>query len=179
MSITASDLEFRYSAPAASAGGQLAQADPSASLGGCVASTPWLGGAKHDLFARVTGDDNANMIVEYRCLFIVNKHATLTWTAPVLWFPTSVTGGAAHALGVDPTPASALGADAPQALTVSAGRTAPTGVTFATPTSKGAGVAVGNLPPGTCRAFWVRRSAFNTAAAANDGCNVRAEGDTT
>ena len=177
MAITASDLEYRFSAPEASGGNQQAQDTPANSLGLWLATTPWLGGALHDLFGLVSGDDNANMSIEYRCLFFINKHATLTLTSPVAWFTSQVSGGAVAAMGVDPTAASALNTTTPQALEIANRTIAPAGVAFSAPTSKGAGIALGNIGPRQCKAVWIRRSAFATVALDADGFGIRVEGD--
>jgi hypothetical protein len=180
MSITSADLEFRFSNPQASAGNQLAQADPAASLGGYLATTVWAGGVLHDLFAAVSGQANLDLTVDYRCLFIVNKHPSLTWTAAKVWFVTQQSGGCSLALGVDPTSAKALDTAAPavQAVKTVDPYTAPAGVTFSTPTSSGSGLSLGNIPPGCARAFWLRRTAFNTPALAGDNTTIRVEGNT-
>lgn len=178
MPISDSDLELRYSNPDASAGNQLAQADLAASLGGFLSSTPRLAGVTNDLFAALSGDDNVGLATHYRCLFVINKHATLTWTAPVLWFTATTAGGAVEAAGVDPTPASALTADEPQAVIVADETDAPAGVIFSAPTTKETGLALGDIPPGHCKAFWFRRRGNNTAAVDDDGFSYRLEGDT-
>lgn len=178
MAIAASDLEYRYSAPAASGGNEQSQTDPAASIGKWLSKSVWAGGSLHDLFGVISGDDNANLVSEYRCLFFVNKHASLTLTDAVAWFTSEVSGGAQHALGVDPTAASPVNGDTQQALSVADENSAPMGVAFSTPTSKGTGVALGNIGPGQCKAFWLRRTAQNSAALDSDGFSIRVEGDT-
>jgi hypothetical protein len=42
----------------------------------------------------------------------------------------------------------------------------------------GAGVALGNIPAGQCKAFWIRRTAANSAALSNDGVTIAVAGDT-
>src|SRR5574343_606341 len=129
MAITASDLKFRLSAPAASAGDELSQTTPAASLGGHPSKTVWAGGTLHDLFGQVTGDQNAARTVDYRCIFVVNLHGTLSWTSVVAWLSATVAGGTEVAIGVDPTAASLLDASTAQARTVLTTTEAPQGVT--------------------------------------------------
>lgn len=179
MAIVANDLEFRLSNPAASGGNQLGQADANASLGGFVATTVWGGGVAHDLFDRVSGDENAASRVEYRCVFVLNKHATLTLEAAKLWLKNTVSGGADLALGLDPTPPRPVADIVAQSLVVSSDTTPPAGVLFSAPADKAAGLSLGNIPPGFCRAFWLRRSAAASAAQSGDGATVRVEGETT
>lgn len=179
MAIEASDLEFRFSAPDAAGGDQFDQDTPAASLGRYLSTTVWSGGVLHDLFGAVTGNQNLNGQVDYRCLFVVNKHATLTWTNPVLWFSVdTASGGVEIAMGVDPTIPSVVTDSAEQARVTAAATVAPSGVTFSKPLSKGAGLALGSLLPGYCKAFWLRRTAQNTVALAGETCSLRAEGDT-
>lgn len=179
MPITESDLETRLSAPAASAGNQLDQDDADASLGGFVSRTVWAGGALHDLFEALTGDQNAAARVDYRCVFVVNKHATLTWTDPKLWVSTDTdVAGAEIAVGIDPVVASPVDDETQQARISAAATTAPTGVAFSKPLTKLTGLSLGDIPPGYCRAFWVRRTATDSAQLAGEYADLALEGDT-
>src|SRR5688572_7467982 len=118
MPITTADLEFRFSVPEASAGNQWAQVHPEKALGGYLSTTVWIGGVIHDLFQKLPGDDNFNLVVEYRCLFVVNKHLSLTWTDPVIWLPFITAGGSQVAIGVDPTAVAPLNSSSQQAVKV-------------------------------------------------------------
>lgn len=184
MAITANDIEYRLANPSASAGNQLAQINPAASLGGFLSASIWHGSGLHDLFGPVTGDQNRDLDIQYRCLFLINKHATLTWQLPIVWLTDLGTGITLVAIGVDPTPASPLTAAAAQARTTDAATTPPADVVFSAPASKGSGLSLGDLPPGHCRAIWLRRAATATAAAVDeddeplpDGFSIEAEGD--
>lgn len=148
------------------------------SLGGWVSITQLSTGVTNNLFDAITGTENAASVVEYRCFFVHNNHATLTLQNAVAWISAEVTGGAVAAIGVDTTAASAVGATAAQALTVANETTAPTGVTFSAPTSKGTGLALGSLAAGQVKAIWMRRTAANTVAVTGDGATIRVEGDT-
>lgn len=178
MSITTADLEYRLTNPSASAGNQLAQDFPDHSLGGYLSTTVWDGGVLHDLFPALTGTENSQSVNQYLCLMIINKHATLTLTSPVLWIVSQVAGGATVAVGIDPTTSRPIATNQSQAITVANINTAPQGVTFSAPTSKGSGLSLGNLAPGYTKAIWIRRTAANSAAVAADGFSFRIEGDT-
>jgi hypothetical protein len=67
-----------------------------------MSSTAWAGGTLHDLFDVISGDENAASDVEYRCIYIRNNHATLTWPSPVVWVSAETAGGANIAIGLDP-----------------------------------------------------------------------------
>lgn len=180
MAITASDIQFRLSTTAGSAGNSQAQADPNASLGKYISTTQISGTALNNLFDNITGDENAASEAEYRCIFVFNNHATLTWLSPVVWISAEVGGGAVVAIAIDDLPASPVADTDPQADQIANENTAPgSGVgSFSSPTTKGTGLALADLPAQQCRAIWIRRTAANTAALDNDGVTIRVEGDT-
>lgn len=179
MPIASSDIKWKLSIKTGAAGNSSAQGDVNASLGKYISTTELSGTALNNLFDNVSGDENAASDVEYRCVFVHNAHATLTLLGAVVWLAAEVAGGAAVAIAIDNIAASAIGAAPAQAAEVANESTAPSGVgAFSSPASKGAGLALGDLPAGQCRAVWVRRTAANTAALDNDGVTLRVEGDT-
>jgi hypothetical protein len=178
MAITATDILFKLSILTGTAGNQNAQADPNASLGKYISTTQITDATDNNLFDDISGDENAASDVEYRCFFVHNNHATLTWTTVVAWLSAEVSGGASVAISIDTTAASAIGSATAQAKQVADESTAPATQTFSSPTTKAAGLAIGDLAPGQCRAIWVRRTAANTAALNADGVTIRCEGDT-
>ena len=177
MAITATDILFKFSVKTGTAGNSTA-GTADGSLGKYISTTQITDATLNNLFDDVTGDENAASDVEYRCIFIHNAHATLTWQSVVAWLSAEVAGGANAAIAIDGVAASAIGATAAQADEVANEGTAPTGEAFSSPTTKATGLSIGNLSAGNCRAIWVRRSATNSAALDNDGVTVRAEGDT-
>lgn len=177
MAITATDILFKFSVKTGTAGNStVGTAD--GSLGKYISTTQITDATLNNLFDDVSGDENAASDVEYRCIFVHNAHATLTWQSVVVWLSAEVSGGANGAIAVDDVAASAIGATAAQADEVANENTAPTGEAFSSPTTKATGLSVGNIAAGYCRAIWVRRSATNSAALDNDGVTIRAEGDT-
>lgn len=177
MPILPSELEWRLSV-ASGPGGSAAQPDPNLSLGGFASSTQLASATLHNLFDRITGEENVASDAEYRCLLLHNADTALTLTAPRVWVSGQTTGGASGAIGVDPTAASPLASASAQALSVAGEDTAPAGVVFSAPTTKASGLSLGNLGPGQVKAIWVRRTAANTPALAGDGVTVNVEGDT-
>ena len=176
MAITATDILFKLSVVAAA--GNTTAGTPATSLGDQISTTQITDATLNNLFDDVTGDENAASDVEYRCIFVHNAHATLTWQTVVVWLSAEVGAGANAAIAIDGVAASAIGAAVAQADEVANENTAPTGESFSSPTTKATGLALGDLAAGNCRAVWVRRSAANSAALNNDGVTVRAEGDT-
>lgn len=174
MPITSAELKHVRSIKTGTAGNSTAQADPSLSLGKYLSTTVWAG-ALHDLFAAVGADENAALTARYRCIFVRNTHATLTATDVRVFLPNGdPAGGASVAIAVDPTAASAIGASAAQALEIANDTTAPAGLTWVTPTTYASGIVLGNLAPNQCRAYWVRRTAANSAPVAAESVLFRA-----
>lgn len=161
MPITSADIDYRLS-------GGAANADPDLSLGGAKSSTE----APADLFDDVTSAESAAGDTEYRCFYVHNSHATLTLQNAVIWISANTTGNRI-AIGVGSSAVNGT------EQTVANENTAPTGgVAFTQPASKGAGLALGNIPAGQHKAVWVRRTIAAATGAANDTYTLRAEGDT-
>lgn len=176
MPIASSDILVKLSTIAGTAGNQNA-GTPAGSLGKYVSQTQVVDNNLHNLFDVVSGDENAASESEYRCVFIHNAHASLTFTNIKVFLSSETSGGASTAIGVDTTAASAIGASPAQALTIANEDTAPVGVAFSAPTTIGAAIAIGDLAPGQCRAIWIRRTTANTAALAGDGVVFRIQGE--
>lgn len=175
--ITATDIQFRGSVTAA-AGNTTVKGAAGTSLGDQITSDQLVDATLNNLFDDVTGDQNAASQVDYQCMFVYNAHGSLTWQSPVAWLSSEVAGGTSAAIWIDSTAASAVGSASAQALTIASKTTAPAASSFSAPTTKGTGLAVGNLAAGQVRGIWVRRTAANTSAVDNDGVTIRVEGDT-
>lgn len=171
MPVAASDMKYKFSVAAAA--GNTTGGTANSSLGDQISTTEITDNVLNNLFDDVAGDENAASEAEYRCFFIHNAHATLSATNIRVYILSEVAGGAAVAIGVDPTAASAIGSGSAQAVAVATENDAPAGVAFTSPATLGAAISVGDLTPGQCRAVWVRRTAANSAALANDGGTLR------
>jgi hypothetical protein len=180
VAIASSDIKFKLSIKTGVGGNDSAQADVDESLGKYISTTELSGTALNNLFDDITGDENAASDIEYRCIFIHNAHGSLTWQSPVIWLESEVANGASIAIAIDDLADSAIDSASAQADEVADESTAPgSGVgSFSSPTSKGTGLALGDIAAGFCKAVWVRRTAANNAALDNDGVTLRAEGDT-
>ena len=176
MAIQSSDVLLKLSTTAGAAG-NTNTSTPNASLGKYISTTVITDATLNNLFDNISGAENAASTVDYRCIFIHNNHATLTWQSVVAYLLSEVAGGANIAIGVDPTAASAIGSAGAQAVTIANETTAPAGVTFSSPTTLGTGIAIGDILPGQCRAIWVRRTATVSAALNNDGVTLRMQGN--
>lgn len=178
MAITASDILIKLSVTTGSAGNSTAQAAVDSSLGKYISTTQVTDNTLNNLFANATGAQNAASQVDYRCVFVHNAHATLTWQNAVVYMSSEVAGGAGCAIGVDATASLAIGSASVQAVTVASSTTAPAGVSFTSPTTAATGLSLGSIAPGFCKAYWVRRTLANTSAKDNDGVTIGYSGDT-
>lgn len=174
--ITTGEVLFKFSVAAAA--GNTTAGTAATSLGDQISTTAWAGGVANDLFDDVSGAENAASTVDYRCIFVHNSNASNVLENPVVYLSAETAGGASIAVGADTTAASVIASASTQAITVATETTAPAGVTFSSPTTSGTGVALGNIPAGQCKAFWIRRTAANTAALSNDGVTIAVTGDT-
>lgn len=174
--ITSGEILFKYSVSAAA--GNTTAGTAATSLGDQISITAWAGGSPNDLFDDISGAENAASTVDYRCIFIHNSNSANTLENAVVYLSAETGGGASIAVGADTTAASVIGSGSAQALTVANETTAPAGVTFSSPTTAGTGVSLGNIPSGQCKAFWIRRTAANTAALSSDGVTIAVTGDT-
>jgi hypothetical protein len=178
MPIASTDILYKYSVTTGAAGNTVA-GTAAGSLGKYISTTPVIDATLDNLFDDVTGDENAASAVDYKCLFIHNNHATLTLQRTVVWMAAEVGGGANIAIALDSVGVTPLGQSSAQASTDVNEDTAPSAVgAFSSPTTKAAGLSIGDIPPGSVVAIWVRRTATNSAALNNDGVTLRVEGDT-
>lgn len=178
MAITASDILFKLAVTTGSAGDSTAQADPNASLGKYISTTQIVDATLSNIFDKITGDENAASTVDYRAMFVHNNHASITWENTVTWISSETAGGASAAISVDTTGVTAKGSSSAQMKTIATETTAPATQSFSAPTTKAAGLSIGNIAAGSVQGIWVRRTAANTAAVDTDGAVIRVEGDT-
>lgn len=179
MPITSTDLLYKTSTTAGSAGNTNTQTVAGSSLGKYISTSTITTASVNNLFPDVTGDENVASNVDYQCMFVHNNHATLSLTAVKVWLSAETAGGVDCAIGLDPAGVTALGSASAQAATIANKNTAPAGVTFTAPTTKATGITMATLVNAQVAAIWVRRTASNQAALNSDSVTVRVEGDTT
>ena len=148
------------------------------SLGKYLSTTAWAGGVANDLFDNISGAENAASTIDYRGILIRNLNSANALQNAVVYLSAETAGGASIAIGVDTTAASPIGQAGAQAVQIANETTAPAGVTFSSPTTAGTGLVLGTIAVGQCKAFWIRRSAANTAALSSDGVTIAISGDT-
>jgi hypothetical protein len=176
MPVAAGDVRLKYSTKVGAAGNANA-GNAAGSLGKYISTTEITSAVANNLFDDVSASENAASDVEYRCFFLHNAHATSTFENVKMWIQSEVAGGTSFAIGVDPAAASAIGAAPAQAAEVANENVAPVGVVFSSPVDQTSGINIGNIPPGQCRAVWVRRTAANTVAVSGDGGTFRVFGE--
>lgn len=175
--IVPSDILFKYSTTAGSAGNS-GTGSAAGSLGKYISTTGVPDATVNAVFDDVSGAENAASTVDYRCVFVHNSNASNPLENAVVYLSAEVAGGTNIAVGADTTAASAIGSASAQALQIANETTAPSGVSFSSPTTAGAGVALGTIPVGQCKAFWIRRTATNSSALSGDGVTLSVTGDT-
>lgn len=178
MAVTAVDIRFHLTINVGP-GNSTPQPNPNDSLGGFLSSTEILDATLNDLFDVITGDENAASVVDYRCFIVRNSNGISTLLNGRAWLFSEVAGGASAAIAVDGTGIVDYNAVGAQAERVANELTAPVGEVFTAPTTKGAGLNLGDLAPGKAIAIWVRRTAANNSPVDNDGVTIKIEGDTT
>lgn len=169
MPVAESDLEFRIS-------GGTNNESPAASLGGAMSTK--AGGVitteqLENIFDVVLGDEGKAGDIEYRAIYIKNKHATLPLQNAKLWITQDADSN-------DDATAIALADEGVNEAveTIENENTAPSGPSFSAPTTKGAGLSLGTIPAGQYRGFWIRRT-ITAGAAAKDKVTfkVKVEGE--
>lgn len=166
MPIITGDFSYRLSGGAANAVGD-------ASLGGAksanAAPTSISG-----LFDTVNAASAAAGSVEYRCIYVHNSNGADTMTALVAWISANTPlAGTTLDIGVGTAAVNAT------EQTIANETTAPVGVTFSAPASAGAGLAMGNIPPGQHKALWLRRTVTaGSGASANDTATISTQCET-
>lgn len=174
MPIVNTDIVKRLSTTAGAAGDTTAST-PATSLGKYVATTVITDATLSNLFREITAAEAAAGIVLYRCLFILNNHASLTsGTNTAITVNTQTSGGGSFAIGLDTTAISAKGSSSAQAVTIASETAAPAGASFT------AGpLTIGALAPAQVKAVWVQYTVSAGTSAINpDGVVLRVSGDT-
>lgn len=170
MAIASTDLELRLS-------GGTGNTTPGSALGGAMSTAGGgvvTSGGANNLWDDVSGAEASAGDIEYRGAYVKNAHGTLSLQGAVLWIDSLTSSpGTEFDLGLD---AAAVGSDS--STTIANENTAPAGVTFSRPTSKATGLLNADIPAGSKKAFWIRRTVTAGASAASDSGSIRLEGDT-
>jgi hypothetical protein len=176
--IIASEIVYRYTTTAGSAGDTTANTTVSTFLGKYAATSAWAGGGTNDLFPDITGAQNAASQVDYAGLAILNNNAANSAQNSVAYISSEVAGGASVAVALTPRPrprrARRLGAAGHHRQLHH--RTGRRVVLLAD--HRGHGVSLGTIPVANVKGLWVRRTAANSAALSTDGATLAVQVDT-
>jgi hypothetical protein len=152
MAIISTDIQKRYSVVAGT--GDSSAGAAASSLGDQVSTTAITDDTFGNLFPDITGDEAAAGVVKYRCIFVLNNHATLTLTNAQVSIASQIANGSTIAIATDNIAASAKGSGSAQAATVANENTAPSGVS-----AFGVGpLSLGSLTPGQVKGVWIRQT---------------------
>src|SRR5215510_1036640 len=103
-------------------------------ISGDISSVELTDNTLNNLWDDVSGDEGSAGDTEYRKIFFKNGHGTLQAQSTVLWIDTNTTStDDTVAIGLDPAGSGAAGAN------IADESTAPAGVTFTSPSTKGTG----------------------------------------
>lgn len=178
MAIVAADEKVRLSVKTGSAGNSTA-GTPAGSLGKYMATTDLTDNSLNNLFRDITAAETAAGITLYRCVFLYNSHATLTYEAVKAWLDTQTSGGGTLAIGLDPAGVVDFNASAAQAAEIANETTAPSGVTFSTTAvDLASALSIGDMAPGKVQAIWLRLVVSAGAAAVADAGTLEITGNT-
>jgi hypothetical protein len=148
--------------------------DPNLSFGGVISTTKITDNVLNNTFDDVSGDEGSPGDTEYRCRGIVNTHATLALLAPKIWISSNTPS-------TDDTIAIGLGTatyGTGTEQTIANESTAPSGVSFSSPSTKAGGLAPADLPATQHFYIWERRIVSASAAAKNNNTyTIAVEGD--
>lgn len=172
MSVVATDMLLRYSISAAA--GDTTASAAATSLGDQVATNGPATSGLNTIFDDVSPAEATAGDVEYRCVFVLNNHATDTAFNVGVTVVSEVALGGTWDIALDNIAVSAKGAATAQAATIANENTAPSGVG-----AFGKGVlTIGDLAPGQVKGVWIRRTvSAATAALSNDGATLRITGE--
>jgi hypothetical protein len=131
---------------------------PAASLGGVISSTAFTDNTLQNLFANVTPAEALAGSVKYRALSFKNLAAETAYGA-VLYLSQETSSA-------DTTVAIAYDSTGTQSVVDE--NTAPTGLSFSTPLSLAAGIALGDVAASGVARVWFRRTVSPGAVAASD-----------
>lgn len=173
MAIVAADIKKRFSVSAAA--GDTTAGTAATSLGDQISTTDITDATLNNLFDDVSGAEAAAGMIDYRCIFILNNHATLTLQGATITILSQTALGGLIDIALDNIAVSAKGSGSAQAAVIGAETTTPSGVG-----SFGAGpLSIGDMAPGQVKGVWLRRTVTAGAAGLNpDGVILRVTGDT-
>lgn len=155
MAIVAGDLKLHLT-------GGASNADAALSLGGISSSVLFTDATLQNLFANVSPADALAGAVHYRALSFKNNSAETAYGAVVYISQETSSADTTVAIAYDSTGTQSVANE----------DTAPTGVTFSTPLSLAAGIALGDVAAGATKRIWFKRTIAAGASQASDSGKI-------
>lgn len=173
MPIASTDIDYFYSMGNTGAAGA---SSASTSLGGTKSTTEVTGGA-NNVWDNISSAEASAGRTEYRMIYVVNNHGSLTLQNAVVWVDAGSDDAQAHDLDIA-LDAAAVGSQS--TTTIGNETTAPSGPSFAnTAVSKATGLSIGNIAAGSFKGIWLKRTIdTGTTTAQTVNPSIRVEGDT-
>lgn len=113
---------------------------------------------RNSLFDDITKDESFAGDTEYRCFYVWNDHASDALIECAAYVASQPNGNDSVEIGLDP---GGVNDGTTPAVTVADESTAPSGVTFSSPSDSGTALSIGDLPAGQGIAIWVKRTVPN------------------
>jgi len=174
MAISGSEIQFFFSTKSGSSGNSLTSNGDN-SLGKYISTTQLSSGVLHDLFAAMTGDENASSgVVDYRLIFVANRTASSGYVMqnPVMWLQTELSGYSYTQIALDITQPSSISSATAQADSITTRVVAPTLIgnwnSGTAKTGANSGLYLPNIASGYAQGIWIRRASQNSAAVNSD-----------
>jgi len=155
MAIVSGDLRFHLT-------GGAANADPSLSLGGVISSVQLTDATLENLFDNVSPAQALAGCTHYRALSFKNASALTAYGAVVFISQETTSADTTIEIAYDSTGTQSIVNET----------TAPTGLSFSTPLSLGAGIALGDVAASGVRRIWFKRIVAPAAAQASDSGKI-------
>lgn len=143
-------------------------------LGGAITNNEIASSVLHNIFDGVSKEESQSGSVEYRCFYVKNTNGSSTFRGVLAYLlaqTTSPTTSLAFGLGT-----SAVGGTE---QLLSDESISPIGVSFVESIGETNGLLIGDIPAGSHKAIWLRRTVqAGTTSASNDTASMRFDGST-
>ena len=159
MSITANEIKFYLSTNG---------------LGGAITNTEITSGNLHNVFDIVNKVGSKDGETNYRCIFVRNTNPVETFKLVEAYLVANTPLASTEiAIGLD---TGVVGGNAQEIPTEN---DEPLGVTFTELLGENNSLAIGDIPPNSYKAIWIRRKVEpNTTASSSDTATIRIDGQT-
>lgn len=155
MAIVAGDLRLYLT-------GGAGNANPALSLGGVISTTAFTDATLANLFDNVSPADALAGCTHYRALSFKNASAEIAYGAVVYISQETTSADTTVEIAYDSTGTQSIVDE----------DTAPVGLSFSTPLSLGAGIALGDVAAAGVRRLWFKRIVSPAAAQASDSGKI-------